>query len=408
MSDNDKPILLVVCKDYGELAYALYFLEGQSFARNTTLMLPPRLYDQNPDVLPGRTSVYHSIDDIAEKLQSQTPGILGFFSGYLLPIHGLCTPEALDSLLRSSHAKGWKSFTTDPFLGLLDEVETSKLFVLKSPKKWSIIFAVGAAIGRKLATRTLVKMRPVLRETLHVYPFGKSETTTDANICRRAHFHNNAYFEQHGPSVSAPTVDLDSERWLFVMGDEDYKLQEGKYGRMFKLILIRKLHDTLEAGRRPTLIAPVKVIESVEKHSPVAHAMELLAHCGYSQFQALLIDAEYVFYWNAASFSSLLRTLAGKPWFTFDEGHLLRGLNAAYANRIFDWFYYGEKPPYLDIGNTLTCEALQEAKQQYDTTAQRTQQGLLDSPNPEALLSALDRQHSTALESDNFHCNPAQ
>ena len=127
--------------------------------------------------------------------------------------------------------------------------------------------------------------------------------------------------------------------------------------------------------------------------------MELLGHCDYVQFKSLLIDAEYVFYWNAVSFSCILRTLTGKPWFTFDEGHLLRGMNAAYANRIFDWFYRGGKPPYLDISSTLSSEVLQNATEQYMTSAQKIQQGLLDSPNPQAIMSALVTQRSTAPES---------
>jgi hypothetical protein len=398
MPNNDTPIVLVVCNDYGELAFALYLLEGQSFAHNTTLMLPPRLYGKNPDVLPGRTFLYHSLDDVRNKVDSQIPGILGLFSGYLLPIHRLCDPEALDALMRSTQAKGWKSFTSDPFLGLLEEMEPGNLVTLKSPRM-SIVWSIFAAIEKRRLARLLTDMRRLLKQTLHIYPCGRSQAETDGNFGKRMHFHNNAFFEQHAPSASeTPIRNPDSPRWLFVLGDEDLTVNEAKYGSKFPLILTKKLHETLEAGKVPTVIAPLKIIEAVQKHSPVAHAMELLGHCDYAQFRSLLIDAEYVFYWNAVSFSCILRTLTGKPWFTFEDGHLIRGMNADYSRRIFDWFYRGGKPPYLEIGNTLSSEAMQDAGQQYLPSAQRIQQGLLDSPTPAALLSALATQHPPALK----------
>jgi hypothetical protein len=73
-------------------------------------------------------------------------------------------------------------------------------------------------------------------------------------------------------------------------------------------------------------------------------------------------------------------------------------MNADYSRRIFDWFYRGGKPPYLEIGNTLSSEAMQDAVQQYLPSAQRIQQGLLDSPTPAALLSALATQHPPVLK----------
>ncbi len=392
MPDSNTPIMLVICNDYGELAFALYLLEGQAFAENTTLMLPPRLYANNPDVLPGRTFLYHSLDDVRNKMDNQKPGILGLFSGYLLPVHRLCETDALDSLLRSTQAIGWKSFTTDPFFGLLDDIEPGNLVRFK----WSLgsILRVSEAMERKRDRRLFSELQLLLEGILHVYPCGESAAAGEPGFGKRLHFHNNAFASQPvgDKSMFTHEADHDSQRWLFVLGDLDYSIQLGKYGHKFPLILTCKLHDTLEAGRVPTVIAPIQLIEEVRKHSPVAHAMELVGHCEYSQFQSLLLDAEYVFYWNAASFSCIPRTLSGKPWFTFDDGHLLKGLSADYAKRLFEWFYRDEQPPYLDIGNTLSSEAMQDAMQQYLPSAQRIRQGLLASSNPQDLLSAMDIQ----------------
>lgn len=413
MTDNNTPIVLVVCNDYGELAFALYLLACQSFAQNTTLMLPPRLHAKNPDALPGQTLVYHSLDDIRNEMDDATPGILGLFSGYLLPIHRLCNTDELGSLLRSTQAQGWKCFTSDPFLGLLKNVEPGELVTLKAPKLpiiWSL-FAVTkktrlAAEAQVAESKLLLtEMHRMLNGMLHVYPCGKSPTETDPSFGRRLHFHNTGFLSQpeHEPSAASPMATPEKQRWLFVLGDQDYAVQEEKYGqtiwakdisRKFRVILLRKLHETLEAGRVPTLVAPAKVIESVRKHSPAADSMELLPHCEYSHFQSLLRDAEYVFYWNAVSFSCILRTLTGKPWFTFDDGHLLRGMSAHYSSRISNWFYRDDDPPRLDFDSTLTCDALQQATQQHLKSAWRVRQGLLASPEPQSLFSALETRRA--------------
>ena len=116
----------------------------------------------------------------------------------------------------------------------------------------------------------------------------------------------------------------------------------------------------------------------------------------------MLLDSEYVFYWNAVSFSCLVRTLSGKPWFTFDDGHLLRGMNADYASQIFDWFYQGGEPPRLDIDTTLTADSMLQATQQYLKPAWRIQQALLATSDVQSLLSTLypgdtqKEQHSTS------------
>ena len=399
MPNNNIPIILVVCNDYGELALAMYLIGQKSFAQNTTLLLPPGLHAKNPDILPGQTFVYHSIDDIRTRLDKQTPGILGLFSGYLLPIHRLCSPDELGSLLHSMQAEGWKSFTSDPFLGLLEDVDPSELVTLEAPR-WNLIWAYFAAKEKKRLAHLLCRMNNVLNESLHVYPCGDSATDKVHGASQRFHFHNTDFLSQplYRSSDSAPTKKLDTQRWLFVLGDQDYTVQEGKYGQTiwaqgmsskFRKVLIQKLNETLKAGRVPTLIAPAKVIESVRKHGYAAEAMELLEHCDYPHFQSLLREAEYVFYWNAVSFSCLVRTLSGKPWFTFDDGHLLRGMNTDYASRIFDWFYQGAKPPHLDIATTLTVDALIEATKQYLKPAWRIQQALLTSSDSEALLPTL-------------------
>jgi len=394
MAESTPPILLVVCNDYGELALAMYLLEGQPLAQKTTLMLPPLLYASNAEILPERTLVYHSVADIQQEMRSRTSGILGLVSGYLLPVHRLGTTDELISLLRWSTEENWSCFTSDPFVGLLDKDEPSELVTLTSPR-WSILWKIFAAIEKRRLSHILSEMHSALREVPHVYPLSVPQSEVGHDGANRLRFHNPNLASQSGDK---PRASESPQRWLFVLGDQDYTVQAGLHGqtiwttdisRKFRKILIGKLHETLEAGRLPTLIAPRKIIEAVQKHSPVADAIDLIPHCSYSQFFSLLRDAEYVFYWNATSFSCILRTLLGKPWFTFDSGHLLRGMNADYAARVFESFYQDCEPPRLPSEEPLTGVDLLQATLKYHESAERIRRSLLATLNPQSLLASL-------------------
>lgn len=392
MLDSNRPLLFVVCKDYGELALAMYLLVGQPFASNVTLMLPPRLYANNPDILPGRTRPYDSAADIRQELRARPPGILGLFSGYLLPTHHLCASGELDSLLRWAHAEGWQSFTSDPFLGLVDGgEERRKLVSRRSGDRNSL---------EELFVRLLTETHTTLSKVPHVYPLGAPPPEVDRSLGARLCFHNSEFFSHFGGnqvgSSDVASAAVKSSRWLFVLGSEDYAAQtKHRSQEAFCGILIRMLAETLQAGRAPTLIAPAALIDSIrkqsaiQKQSPPSNSIELLPHCEYSQFMSLLRDAEYVFYWNAVSFSALLRTLGGKPWFTFDSGHLINTMNPEYVARITKWFYLDGELPRLAMSDTLTCESLQQAARHYEVRSRRIREALLASSDPQSLLATI-------------------
>ena len=393
MPESHQPILLVVCNDYGELALAMYLLNGQAFVEQATLMLPPKLYANNPEILPGRTLAYDSTADIQKEVERRKSGILGLFSGYLLPVHRLCGTDELGELLQVVKDNGWNAFTSDPFVGLLDEGDAREIVTLQAPR-WSLIWSIFAAFEKKRLSRLLEEMQGTLSGTPHVYPFSEPKSATDRSPEKRLYYHNPIFARQS--ELALPGLgNQDSEapaiqRWLFVLGDQDYIVQDTIHGnRKFRKILIDKLHETVEAGCVPTLIARQKVINWIHQYTPLADRMELLAQCDYSQFLSLLTESEYVFYWNATSFSCILRTLMGKPWFTFDDGHLLRGMNTDYASRVAEWFYRGSEPPRLSIGDKLTAVNLMQATLQYHQSAERIRQALQASNDPESLLASI-------------------
>lgn len=404
MPNGDRELLFVVCNDYGELSLAMYLLAGQEFARRTTLMLPPRLADANPDVLPGRTLAYHSAADVLREMEARRPGVLGLFSGQLLLVEDLFAGDALRGLLQSARERDARVFSSDPFFALLDEHEPDRLVDIRARRQRAFYLRLFDVVLGRVAKRKLARQLSQAQELLHgvpcVYPVDPAPADgAPARAPRlRLHFHNPAFASAAGDAAPAAAdagaapegAPRPARQWLFVLGDLDYGVQSWAYGRSrFHRTLVHKLHETLRASREPVLIAPPAVIESVRRLSPVAGSMRLSTHCDFGSFLALLREAEYVFYWNAVSFSGLLRFVLGLPWFTFDDGHLMRILAAPYAERITQWYYRGGPPPRLDAGAALTAEALQQANTDYQHALGRIRWSLAACPSPEEMIATL-------------------
>ena len=54
---------------------------------------------------------------------------------------------------------------------------------------------------------------------------------------------------------------------------------------------------------------------------PETDEVTLLSFCPYDRYMPMLRAAEYVFYWNAMSLSSIVRSVNEQPLFFFDRGH---------------------------------------------------------------------------------------
>jgi hypothetical protein len=175
-----------------------------------------------------------------------------------------------------------------------------------------------------------------------------------------------------------------SSRWLFLLSAADFHVQRRLLG-LPELMerLLGVLRHAVAAEKRATLIAPAEIVSRLTNVLP--DAVELSSFCPFTEFQQRLLDAEYVFYWNAFSFSALERIANELPVFLFDRGHLARTIKPYYE--MARAFYFGGwEPSYLDQQELLTPHALAElaAAQKPAMRALREQWQL--SPTPDTLV----------------------
>src|SRR5207248_1879250 len=105
-SPNDSRLMFVFDTDYGEVSTAMYMVLGQSLVASTTLLMPPRLFVNNGELLPGRTFLYRALEDIVDAVDRHRPDLVFICSGYLFPVHKICTSEQLGELIDLLSARG--------------------------------------------------------------------------------------------------------------------------------------------------------------------------------------------------------------------------------------------------------------------------------------------------------------
>jgi hypothetical protein len=114
----------------------------------------------------------------------------------------------------------------------------------------------------------------------------------------------------------------------------------------------------------------------------------LLTYCSFKRFSALLLSAEYAFYWNSVSHSMLLRLFNRAPVFQFDKGHLVRNVKPLYE-RVVDCYYQGWDPIYLNQAEDLDPAQLAVLADQYRRAAQNVVKLLKRSPTPVGMIRTI-------------------
>jgi tetratricopeptide (TPR) repeat protein/glycosyltransferase involved in cell wall biosynthesis len=379
-------LMFVLDTDYGELTTIMYMILGQVLAANTTLLMPSRLFVNNRETLPGRTEVYASVNDIVEAVDRLHPDIVFLCSAYLFSIHHICTPEQLQELVAVLTSRGCRVVTTDPFLGLLSNLGTTTRISIDipehaGPKEVRMKHEQDARLNEDFS-----KAVAVLRDLDHlypVYPAGPGETPR-AKDGRPVACFNPALLVDGAVVNGGGTTPI----WVFVLASRDYELQATFHGKAaFAAILAQKLDEAVLAGRHPVLVAPYSCVQSLVAHMEasggpaVAAGVTLMTFCPFKRFSALLLEAEYVFYWNALSHSMFLRLFNERPAFLFDRGHLVRNVFPLYE-RIVEWYYQGWEPVYLDQQQPLTLEALAGPAEAYRRGAHEIRGSLRRAPEP--------------------------
>src|SRR5262249_3593879 len=116
--------------------------------------------------------------------------------------------------------------------------------------------------------------------------------------------------------------------------------------------------------------------------------LALVPFCRHDQFLSLVLDAEYVFYWNLFSNSVLLRFANRLPLFFFDVGHLARASRPLFE-RVSQCYYVAGVPPCLDMSRPLEAEYLARRAAQEQPALDAMADNLLKSPAPAEVVRRL-------------------
>lgn len=399
-------LLFLLNNDYGELGLTMYFLQGRDLVDSSTVLLPPRLYANNIDTLPCQTHEYQSIEDINDKVEELEPDIVFLFSGYILPNHDLLTLDVMADLVQLLSDKNCKIVTSDPFFAIFSRMDSSTITGPESLRlfetdlipdlHWE--YRVNATWGNLRILEQFALASDILKDTIHLYYCcpDPQEEPIEGSAHTAAFFNPSLIYGENGPDASAVGAQDDSgsqspedPHWLFIIGAVDYELQTHLYPEgAFLDILEAQMNQTLREGRRFIFLAPNECVEALIPRAPVSARKDLMNFCGYEKFTSLLLDAEYVFYWNLASYSTFLRVINGLPMFMFDGGHLVRHVKPM-AERMAHAYYQNWTPPFLDPHAELKPDVLAELSKDYKDDTDKIVKTLKELPSPEQAVRDL-------------------
>lgn len=391
-SAENARLLFVLDNDYGELTTVMYLLLGQDWADRVMLLLPDHLYQTNSQAIPGRTFRFGSIQEVEHAIDSFHPDIAFLCSGYLYAMHDLFSLEELEHLIDFLGKRDCKVVTADPFLGMLSRRPVSSLISVDFPDASEL--TLPAHVFRHLADvkqeqdewliEKLSGAERILRDHLHVYPAHASPSAEEAST---ADFREIAFFNPRLICTALPETDNETKpHWVFILSGTDLETQQMfEAVRGFTEIVARLLKQAIAAGRRPIFVGPEKFVRELVRAMRGHEGAELLSFCSFTRLAALLLAAEYAFYWNSVSHSILLRSFNGLPVILFDRGHLVRNIEAIYE-RVIQWYYQGVQPIYLDHCQPLTLEVLDKATVDFRRDVARMGQDYKRAPEPASLI----------------------
>lgn len=394
-------LLFLVSRDFGEVTNAIYLALEPEF--DSCLLVPPSLYAIHREDLPVPIQPYESMPEIMAAVERMRPDVVFLFSGYLFANNGIFSNEEMAELIQALRQRGCRVVTSDPFFGLLAQMDDSFPYETEAERE---------------RNRQLLRAHAVLERLPHVYdvdPRGlvASPTLVYAN---RAMVRPPAYVPCAPAIKRALGLDPARPRWLFVLASEDYgRLTKGD-GTPFHDLLTQQLFETLNQGRQPVLIAPLTcnlavayrsltetqlmgyVLQRSQEGQEVdlakvpwatlardvyeaADGLVLIPYCRHDWFMSLILDAEYVFYWNMFSNSLVPRVVNRLPFFFSDPGHIARA-SPLLLDRVAQCYYVEGVPPCLDFSQPLDAGQLARRAAEQGPALRAMADNLLRAPRP--------------------------
>lgn len=389
-------LLFLLNNDYGELGLAMYFLQGRDLVSSSTVLLPPRLFADNKDTLPCETLEYKSIEDIVGTVDATKPDIVFLFSGYILPNHELLSLEVMADFVQLLSDRNCTIVTSDPFFGIFSRMgpsnitgpESLRLFETDIIPDLTWEYRVHATCGNFRILEQFALASDILKDTVHLYyccPDPQDEPI-EGSTYTASFFNPCLIYDKKESNTSKAS---ENPHWLFILGSVDYELQtQLSHGEEFIDLLEDKLNQTLQEGRRFVFLGPNECVQKLRSRVPISARKDLLNFCSYENFSSLLLEAEYVFYWNLASYSTFLRVINGLPMFMFDGGHLVRHVKPM-SERMAHSYYQNWTPPFLDPHEALNPEVLAELSKDYKQDTGKILMNLKELPSPEQVIEGL-------------------
>lgn len=391
-------LLFLLDNDYGELGLTMYFLQGRDLVNQSTVLLPPRLFADNQATLPCQTLEYQSIDDIVHTVESTDPDIVFLFSGYILPNHELLSLEIMANLVQLLSDRKCKIVTSDPFFGIFSRMdhtningpESLRLFEtdLIPDLQWD--YRINATCGNLRILEQFATASDILKDTVHLTYCcpDPNDAPIEGSAYNAAFFNPSLLGDQTASQAGNESQDTEP-LWLFIIGAVDYELQCHFYpGNEFIDLLERHMNQTLDQGRRFVFLGPDECVQELIRRAPITARKDLMNFCGYEKFSSLLLEAEYAFYWNLASYSTFLRVINQTPMFMFDGGHLARHVKPM-VDRMAHSYYQNWTPPFLDPHEALDKQELAKLSQTYKDDTLSIVNNLKALPTPEQVIDDL-------------------
>lgn len=364
-------LLFVLSNDFGEVSTAVFFTLYQPF--ESLFLLPPKQADIAHSI-PVEARPYSSVGDVLAAVEQFKPDLVLLCSAYLYYPNNIFTMEELHQLVEGLRARRVRTLTSDPFLGVLARVDETTFNA--DPRE------------QKMLAERFAEIHQILKHTIHLYwvdPTQWAATASAEGFSLAKLVDAPAYTPCREELLTEIGADRTRPRWLFVLAGEDYWMQALTNGPVFDDWLTDRLRDAAKLGKQPVLLAPYACTSAVMLRTPRVDNLILLNHCRHDQFLSLLLEAEYAFYWNIFSNSTLVRAVNRRPVFFFHAGHMAR-----YSTPLFEQgvrcYFAGQEPSYLKVTAPLDAAtvALQLPAQQ--ETMDRMARCVLAPPEPAEIV----------------------
>jgi hypothetical protein len=393
-ASTESPLCFVVTRNHGSLVDTMLFLHGTDLLDRSVLLLPPELYATHKTGLGASIREYNSEAELLGCVDAERPSLVFLFCGYLLTSQRLLTASQLRRFLSQLAARRCPTVTNDPCWGLL----ASKLTMTSELPARTLAEKAHRAWVEWLIARKLRESYRILNALIHCYPVAVDQTIPPAQLRTVAYFNPRLLmsFDERGEPAAAGSPGpgprpIDTSYWLFILASLDYAIQVNRYGQpAFIDALVGHLRRANEVGRHAVLIAPDECLASVKQASGSLD-VSLIGFCDYRRYVALLLFAEYAFYWNVASSSGIYRLVNGLPVFHFDKGHVSRWFDA-FFERTVELLYHGHTPVILDQREPLQPDRLERLAGEYRRSAADVVRHLKRLPSPSEVVARLVKE----------------